>query len=84
MALLSETGYRVEHRESCEGTAEHFDLVRCDETLFSGLTRVVPPVLLIGAALPDPKVLGAVKRPIKPQELLDRVGAALLSPATLY
>ena len=78
VALLSERGYRVEHVERCDDDAEHFDLVLCDETLFPALPAVRPPVLVLGASVPDPKVFGAVQKPVRPQDLLDRIGAALL------
>ena len=77
-ALLSERGYRVEHREAFRDDAQEYDLVLCDEVLLDLLPRVLPPVLVLGVAFPDPKVLGSVQKPVRPQELLDRVGAALL------
>lgn len=77
-ALLSERGYRVEHKEVPGDDAREYDLVLCDEAFLGLLPPDLPPVLVLGAASPDPGVLGSIRKPVRPQELLDRVGAALL------
>jgi hypothetical protein len=80
VAVLSEQGYRVEHRDSIDGSwrPDGFDLVLCDEELFDAIPISTPHVLVLGeSAKGQGWALGAISKPIKPLVLLERVGKAI-------
>jgi hypothetical protein len=80
VAVLSEQGYRVEHRDSIDESWRPggFDLVLCDEELFDAIPTSTPRVLVLGeAAKGQGRALGAISKPIKPLVLLERVENAI-------